>query len=100
MYCPIKSNCIYLLVIFFIPVRISWIIEVNRNLVFKLKSILGLYYVVLLTPNASHEKVTKTEFEMKQLPDFQKTDSNEETSGLKWTKKAIKTNKKAHEKYV
>ena len=63
----------------------SWNIGDNRNLFLKLKSKLGLYHVVLTTPKTSPEKLTLTVVEMQQLPDIQKTDSNEEISCLKWT---------------
>ena len=64
----------------------SWNIGVNRNLFLKLKSKLGLYHVFLTTPKTSPEKLTMTVVEMQQLPDIEKTDSNEEISRLKWTK--------------
>ena len=63
----------------------SWNIGVNRNLFLKLKSKLGLYHVVLRTPQTSPEKPTLTVAEMQQLPDIEKTDSKEEISCLKWT---------------
>ena len=59
----------------------SWNIGDNRNLFVKLKSKLGLYHVVLTTP----EKLTLTVVEMHQLPEIEKTDSKEEISCLKWT---------------
>ena len=63
----------------------SWNIGDNRNLFLKLKSKLGLYHVVLTTPQTSPEKLTLTVVEMQQLPDLEKTDSKEKTSCLKWT---------------
>ena len=63
----------------------SWNIGNNRNLFLKLKSKLGLCHVVLTTPKTSPEKLTFTVAEMQQLPDFEKTDSKEEVSSLKWT---------------
>ena len=66
-------------------VKMSWNIGDNRNLFLKLKSKLGLYLVVLTTPNTSPEKLTLTIVEMQQLPDIEKTDSKEEISCLKWT---------------
>ena len=46
---------------------------------------MALYHVVLTTPETSQEKLKFTGIEMQQLPDFQKTDSKEEVSCLKWT---------------
>ena len=63
----------------------SWNIGDNRNLFLKLKSNLGLYHVVLITPKTSPEKLTLTVVEMQQLPDIEKTDSKDEISCLKWT---------------
>ena len=63
----------------------SWNSGDNRNLFLKLKSKLGLYHVVLTTPKTSPEELTLTIVEMQQLPDVEKTDSNEEISCLKWT---------------
>ena len=57
----------------------------NRNLNLKLKSKLGLYHVVHTTPKTSPEKLSLTVVEMQQLPDIEKTDSEEEISCLKWT---------------
>ena len=42
----------------------SWNIGENRNLFLKLKSKLGLYHVVLTTPETSPEKITLTLVEM------------------------------------
>ena len=63
----------------------SWNLGDNRNLFLKLKSKLELYHVVLTTPKTSPEKPTLTVVEMQQLSDIEKTDSEEEISGLKWT---------------
>ena len=63
----------------------SWNIGDNRNLFLKLKSKLGLYHVVLTTPKTSPEKLTLTLVEMQQVPDIEKTDSNEKISRLKRT---------------
>ena len=63
----------------------SWNFGDNRNLFLKLKSILGLYHVVLTTPKTSLEKPTPTVVEMQQLPDIEKTDSSEEISCQKRT---------------
>ena len=63
----------------------SWNIGDNRNLFLKLKSKLGLYHVVLITPKTSPEKLTLTIVEMQQLPDIEKTGSKEEISCLKLT---------------
>ena len=57
----------------------------KRNLFLKLKSKLGLYHVVLTTPKTSPEKKTLTLVEMQQLPEFEKEDSKNEISCLKWT---------------
>ena len=63
----------------------SWNIGHNRNLFLKLKSKLGLHYVVLTTPKTSPEKLTLTVVEMQQLSDIQKPDSKEEISCLERT---------------
>ena len=63
----------------------SWNIGDNRNLFLKLESKLGLYHVVLTTPKTSSEKLNLTVAEMQQLPDFEKTDSKDKKSRLKWT---------------
>ena len=63
----------------------SWNIGGKRNLIFKLKSKLGLYHIVLTTLKTSPEKLTPTVVEMQQLPGTEKTDSKEEISCLKWT---------------
>ena len=63
----------------------SWNIGDNSNLFLKLKSKLELYHVVLTTLETSPEKLTLTVVEMQQLPEIEKTDSQEELSCLKWT---------------
>ena len=63
----------------------SWNIGENRNLILKLKSKLGLYHVVLTTPETSSEKITLTLVEMQKLPEIEKVDSKNEISYLKWT---------------
>ena len=60
-------------------------IEDNRNLFLQMKSKLGLYHAVLITPKTSPEKLTLIVFERQQLPDIQETDSKDETSCLKRT---------------
>ena len=62
----------------------SWNIGDNRNLFLKLKTKLGLYHVELKSRD-SPEQITLTPVETQQLPDFQKTDSKDEISCLKWT---------------
>ena len=62
----------------------SWNIGDNRNLFLKLKTKLGLYHVELKSKD-SPEKITLTLVETQQLPDFQKADSKDEISCLKWT---------------
>ena len=53
----------------------SWNNGDNGNLFPKLKSKLGLYHVVLITPKTSPKKLTLTVVEMQHLPDIGKTDS-------------------------
>ena len=60
----------------------SWNIGDNRNLFLKLKSKLGLYYVVLTVPKTAPEKFTLTVVGMQQLPNIEKADSKEELSCL------------------
>ena len=62
----------------------SWNIGDNRNLFLKLKSKLGLHHVELKSKD-SPGKITLTLVETQQLPDFEKTDSKDEISCLKWT---------------
>ena len=62
----------------------SWNIGDNRNLFFKLKTILGLYHVDFKSKD-SPEKITLTLVETQQLPDIEKADSKDEISCLKWT---------------
>ena len=63
----------------------SWNIGENRNLFLKLKSKLGLYHVVLATPETPPEKITLTLVEMQQLPEIEKVNSKNEISCLKRT---------------
>ena len=63
----------------------SWNIGDNINLFLKLKAKLGLYHVVLTTPETSPDKLTLTVFEMQQLPDIEKTDCKKEIFCLKLT---------------
>ena len=62
----------------------SWNIGDNRNLFLKLKTKWGLYHLELKSKD-SLEKITLTLVQTQQLPDFEKTDSREEISRLKWT---------------
>ena len=64
----------------------SWNNGDNRNLCIQLKSKLGLYPIVLTTPETSPKKLTLTVVEMQQLPDLDRTDSKEEIPCLKWTR--------------
>ena len=61
----------------------SWNLGDNRNLFFKLKTKLGLYHVELKSMD-SPVKITLTLVETQQLPDYEKADSNDEISCLKW----------------
>ena len=64
----------------------SWNIGDNRNLLLKLKTKLGQYHVELRSiPKDSPGKVALTLVETQQLPDFEKVDSKNEISCLKWT---------------
>ena len=56
----------------------------NRNLFLKLKTKYGLYHVELRS-NDSPENKTLILVETQQLPDFEKADSKDEISCLKWT---------------
>ena len=62
----------------------SWNIGDNRNLFLKLKTKLGLYHVEFKSKD-SPRKFTVTLVETQQLPDFEKVDSRDELSRLKWT---------------
>ena len=62
----------------------SWNIGDNRNRFLKLKTKLGLYHVEFSSKD-SPKKVTLTLVETQQLPDFEKADSKDEISCLKWT---------------
>ena len=53
----------------------SWNIKENRNLFLKLKSKLGLHFVVVTTPKISSKKLNLTVVEMQQLLDIEETDS-------------------------
>ena len=64
----------------------SWKIGDNRNRFLKLKSKLGLYYVVLTTPKTSPEKLTLTVVEMQQLAEIENTDSKEKNMSPKMDK--------------
>ena len=70
---------------YFFDVEMSWNIGDKRNLFLKIKSKLGLYHVVLITPKTSPEKLALTVVEMQHLPDSEKTKSKQETSRIKWT---------------
>ena len=48
---------------------------------------IGTYHVVLKNAKTSPKKLTLTVVEMQLLPKIEKTDSKEEISCLKWTKK-------------
>ena len=64
----------------------SWNIGNNRNLFFKVKTILGLYHAELrIKPKASPGEITLTLVETQQLPDIEKVDSKDKFSCLKWT---------------
>ena len=64
----------------------SWNLGDNRNLFLKLKAKLGLYHNDLGNkPKDSPEEVTLTLVETQQLPDFERIDSQDEISCLKWT---------------
>ena len=66
--------------------RMSWNIGYKRNLFLKLKTKLGLYLVEFRSrPKDSPGTITLTLFETQQLPDFEKVDSKDEVSCLKWT---------------
>ena len=84
--CPIKNHCIYLRFIIFPSIRvgISWNLGDNRSLFLKLKSKLGLLYVVLTTPKTPPAKLTLIVAEVRQSPDIKKNESKEEISCLKW----------------
>ena len=83
----LKTSSTYLcsVVFLYIRVRMSCNIGDNRNLFLQLKSKLGLYHVVLTTPQTSPEKHTPTLVEMQQLPGNEKTESTENNSCPKWT---------------
>ena len=62
----------------------SWNNGDKRNLFLKLRTKLGLYHVELRS-NDSSGKITLTLVETQQLSDFEKVDSKDEISCLKWT---------------
>ena len=62
----------------------SWNIGDDRNLSLKLKAKLRRYHVEPKSKD-SPEKITLTLVETQQLPDFEKSDSRDEISCLKWT---------------
>ena len=72
-----KSNCTYLL--FITPLSF-------RAKILRLKSKLGVYHVLLLTPKILPKTLTLTVVKIQQLSDIEKTDSKEETSWLNWTR--------------
>ena len=76
-----------MLVIIFLcnRVRMSWNIGHNKNLFLELKTILGLYDVVLSSPKTSPEKFTLIVVQQQQLTDIEKIYSKKEISGQKWT---------------
>ena len=63
----------------------SWSIGENRTLFLRLKTKLELYHVELTKPKKSPEEITLTLVEIQQLPGFEKADSKDEISCLKWT---------------
>ena len=63
----------------------NWNIGEIRNLFLKLKTKLGLYHVELRKSKDSLDKFTLTLIETQQSPDFEKVDSKDEISCLKWT---------------
>ena len=62
----------------------SWNIGDNRNLFLKLRTKLALFHVESKSKD-SPGKITLTLVETQQLPDFEKADSRDEISCLKWT---------------
>ena len=58
----------------------SWNKGDIRKHFLKLKSNMGLYYVVLTTLRTSPEEYTLTVVEMQQLPDIDETDSKKQIS--------------------
>ena len=59
----------------------SWNIGDTKNLFLKLKK-MGLYYVVLTTPETPHQKLTLTFVEMQELQDIEDSDPKDEISCL------------------
>ena len=66
-------------------IKTIWNIGDNISLFLKLKSNLGLFHVVLATPETLPKKLTLTVVEMQQLPDIENKHSKESFSWLKWT---------------
>ena len=61
----------------------SWNIGDNRNLFLKLTTKLGLYHIELRSKHKIFsEKITLTQVETQQMPDFEKADSEDEISCL------------------
>ena len=89
IYSPIKTNFNLLLFIIILSfrVRISYNNEYIRNLFLELKSKFGLHHVVLKTPKTSPDKLTLFVVELHELPDIEKTKSQEELSCLNWTER-------------
>ena len=56
---------------FFFPVRMSWNIGDNRNFFLKPKSQLGLYHVLLTTPETAPKKDIPTLVEIQKMPDIE-----------------------------
>ena len=82
MYSPIKTNFNFLLFIIILSfrVRIKYNNEFNRNLFLELKSKFGFYHDLLTTPKTSPDKLTLIVVELHELPDIEKTKSQEELS--------------------
>ena len=60
------NNCL------FVWIKMSWNIGDKWNFFFKLKSIFGLYHVVLTTPEATAERNKVTLFEKQKIPEIEK----------------------------
>ena len=56
-----------------------------KNPLFQTKKKLGLYQVVLTTPQTSFKNLRPTVVVLQQVPDIEKTKSNEEISCINWT---------------
>ena len=59
----------------FFRVRLIWNLGDKMNRCLKVKAILVLYDVVILTPKTSTEQLTLTVVEMQRLPDLERIDS-------------------------